>query len=271
MVALKKVKLDGLNKQAIDGYANEIALLKRLKGNPAIIQLYSAEVDYERKSILLVMELGEVDLNYVLRQQELLSSKQRSSGPGKSSLNMNFIRLTWQQMLTAVHSIHEERIIHSDLKPANFLFVRGALKLIDFGIAKAIEREDTTNVYRETLSGTLSYMSPEAIMDTSTNAKGVRVNKCGRPSDIWSLGCILYQMVYGKTPFADCHGIPQKVLAITNVNHEIPYPEGVDESAIDAMKQCLQRNPKLRPPIVGKNGLLNEHYFLHGKTKSNQH
>jgi serine/threonine-protein kinase TTK/MPS1 len=266
VVALKKVKLDGLNKQAIDGYANEIALLKRLKGNPAIIQLYSAEVDYERKSILLVMELGEVDLNYVLRQQELLSSKQKS-GPGRSSLNMNFIRLTWQQMLTAVHSIHEERIIHSDLKPANFLFVRGALKLIDFGIAKAIEREDTTNVYRETLSGTLSYMSPEAIMDTSTNAKGVRVNKCGRPSDIWSLGCILYQMVYGKTPFADCHGIPQKVLAITNVNHEIPFPGGVDESAIDAMKLCLQRNPKLRPPIVGKNGLLNDHCFLHGKTK----
>ena len=269
VVALKKVKLDGLNKQAIDGYANEIALLKRLKGNPAIIQLYSAEVDYERKSILLVMELGEVDLNYVLRQQELLSSKQKS-GPGRSSLNMNFIRLTWQQMLTAVHSIHEERIIHSDLKPANFLFVRGALKLIDFGIAKAIEREDTTNVYRETLSGTLSYMSPEAIMDTTTNAKGVRVNKCGRPSDIWSLGCILYQMVYGKTPFADCHGIPQKVLAITNVNHEILFPGGVDESAIDAMKLCLQRNPKLRPPIVGKNGLLNDHYFLHGKTKSNQ-
>jgi serine/threonine-protein kinase TTK/MPS1/adrenodoxin-NADP+ reductase len=189
VVALKKVKLDGLNKQAIDGYANEIALLNRLKGNPAIIQLYSSQVDLERKSIYLVMELGEVDLNYVLRQQELLSSKQGKGG--RSSLNMNFIRLTWQQMLSAVHSIHEERIVHSDLKPAvstpllccfyyqcgifsrddshtvicfciykNFLFVRGALKLIDFGIAKAIESHDTTNVYRETLSGTLSYMSP---------------------------------------------------------------------------------------------------------------
>lgn len=116
VVALKKVKLDGLSKQAIDGYANEIALLNRLKGNPAIIQLYSSEVDLERKSIYLVMELGEVDLNYVLRQQELLSSKQGRGG--RSSLNMNFIRLTWQQMLSAVHSIHEERIVHSDLKPA---------------------------------------------------------------------------------------------------------------------------------------------------------
>lgn len=116
VVALKKVRLDGLNKTAIEGYANEIALLNRLKGNQSIIQLYSSEVDYDRKSIFLVMELGEVDLNYVLRQQELISSSQE--GRGRSSLNMNFIRLTWQQMLTAVHAIHEERIIHSDLKPA---------------------------------------------------------------------------------------------------------------------------------------------------------
>jgi hypothetical protein len=134
VVALKKVKIDGLNKAAIDGYANEIALLKRLKGNPAIIQLYSAQVDLERKSILLVMELGEVDLNYVLRQQELLASKQHGRGAGRSSLNMNFIRLTWQQMLTAVHSIHEERIIHSDLKPAVRFWSASYSPLLDSSI-----------------------------------------------------------------------------------------------------------------------------------------
>ena len=75
-------------------------------------------------------------------------------------------------------------------------------------------------------------------------------------------------MVYGKTPFADCHGIPQKVLAITNVNHQIQFPDdGVDESAIDAMQVCLNRDPKQRPPIIGSNGLLNEHCFLHGGRK----
>lgn len=55
---------------------------------------------------------------------------------------------SWQEILQAVNTIHEERIVHSDLKPANFLFVKGSLKLIDFGIAKAI-MSDTTNIQRD--------------------------------------------------------------------------------------------------------------------------
>lgn len=51
-------------------------------------------------------------------------------------------------MLQAVHVIHEEKIVHSDLKPANFVLVKGQLKLIDFGIANAIAN-DTTNVQRD--------------------------------------------------------------------------------------------------------------------------
>jgi serine/threonine-protein kinase TTK/MPS1 len=52
------------------------------------------------------------------------------------------------QMLQAVQVIHEEKIVHSDLKPANFVLVRGQLKLIDFGIANAIAN-DTTNIQRD--------------------------------------------------------------------------------------------------------------------------
>ena len=51
-------------------------------------------------------------------------------------------------MLQAVHVIHEEKIVHSDLKPANFVIVKGQLKLIDFGIANAIAN-DTTNIQRD--------------------------------------------------------------------------------------------------------------------------
>lgn len=64
-----------------------------------------------------------------------------------------------------------------DLKPANFLFVRGTLKLIDFGIAKAIQSDETNHVYHEKQIGTLNYMSPEAISGTAPNKL-----RCGRVS-----------------------------------------------------------------------------------------
>jgi serine/threonine-protein kinase TTK/MPS1 len=123
-------------------------------------------------------------------------------------------------MLEAVQVLHEEKIVHSDLKPANFLLIEGALKLIDFGIANAIAN-DTTNIHREGQLGTANYMPPEAI--AATGSGGIR--KLGRASDVWSLGCILYQMVYGKTPFSDTLNVYQKLNLITNRNHTIPFPE----------------------------------------------
>ena len=74
-------------------------------------------------------------------------------------------------------------------------------------------------------------------------------------------------MIYGQTPFAKCQNMMQKYFAITKESHVIEFPGDVDEAAIDAMKLCLQRNPKLRGTIVGRNGLLNEHIFLHSKAR----
>ena len=68
-------------------------------------------------------------------------------------------------------------------------------------------------------------------------------------------------MCYSKTPFAEVQMFP-KLQAIVNPYHEIEYPETIDPAAIDAMKLCLRRKPEERAPIVGKNGLLNEHWFL---------
>lgn len=135
-------------------------------------------------------------------------------------------------MLEAVQVLHDEKIVHSDLKPANFLLVEGALKLIDFGIANAIAN-DTTNIHREGQLGTANYMPPEAI---ASNPGSGGLRKLGRASDVWSLGCILYQMVYGKTPFSDTLNVYQKLNLITNRNHKIPFAE-TTLSPLDVKKQ----------------------------------
>ncbi|KAG6377231.1 kinase-like protein [Boletus reticuloceps] len=254
--AIKRVSLDKADAETISGYMNEIGLLKRLEGNNRIIQLFDSEVKAGpgggKGHLMLVMECGEVDLAKLLQEQQ------------KEPLNMVWISYYWQQMLQAVHVIHEEKIVHSDLKPANFVLVRGQLKLIDFGIANAIAN-DTTNIQRDHQIGTVNYMSPEAI----ELPEGMRRLKVGRPSDVWSLGCILYQMVYGHPPFQHL-SVYQKMKAIPDLTHEIEFPEFSIPSVVNkigerkkldhlkrlvrgdvirGMRSCLARNPKERATI----------------------
>ena len=272
VLALKRIKLRGSEvDHSFAGYANEVALLQRLRGKENIVTLYAADVDRAAGSIHMVMEAGDADLATVLSQRRDAAARAAAAGDARArGDDGNFVRLTWQQMLEAVHTIHEERIVHGDLKPANFLFVQGRLKLIDFGIARAI-KNDTTNIYRDTQIGTLNYMSPEAIRDSGAGPRGAGPGaarkptmRVGRASDVWSLGCILYQMVYGKTPFGDLH-LYAKLQAITNPTHVIDFPPRgplATPDALACLAGCLAREPAHRPPIVDAARGLLSHAFL---------
>ncbi|BBN02271.1 serine/threonine-protein kinase TTK/MPS1 [Marchantia polymorpha subsp. ruderalis] len=254
--ALKKITLGGRDHSTARGFYQEIEYLERLRGKRHIVQLIDCEVTdgfvveetcgdekiQEDVCIYMVLEFGEIDLAGILskRRKEMLESNE--------PLDDNWIRFYWKHMLSAVKTIHDERIVHADLKPANFLLVKGELKLIDFGIAKAIQT-DTTHVVRDSQVGTLNYMSPEALIDNSKDEDG-RVFKCGRSSDIWSLGCILYQMVYGHTPFSHIRSMYRKIQAITSSNFSIEYPPIRDPWLLDVMKRCLTWDRHLRPDIA---------------------
>lgn len=152
-------------------------------------------------------------------------------------------------MLEAVQVVHDLKIVHSDLKPANFLLVEGSLKLIDFGIANAIAN-DTTNVHREGQLGTANYMSPEAISSNPT-AGGCR--KLGKPSDVWSLGCILYQMVYGRSPFSDVANVFQKLAVISNPDYQINFPLTI-RSPLHSRKAQLNPLPPATSQVQSTSG-----------------
>ena len=233
---MKKIKLTGQGTETAQGFRDEIALLKRLKGKDNIIQYVDSKIHEEAGLIHVVLECGDIDLAH------LLAKKARS---GKT-IDDNFIRHYWQQMLEAVHTVHEERIVHSDLKPANFLFVQGILKLIDFGIAKVINN-DTTHIERESQVGTLNYMSPESILSGNVQRGGQDI-KVGRPSDVWALGCILFQMAYGKTPFSHLRPL-QKLQVIPDARHKLEYPPLKNPLIVDVLKRCLDKNPRTRISI----------------------
>eukprot|EP00050_Salpingoeca_kvevrii_P001629 m.175160 g.175160 ORF g.175160 m.175160 type:complete len:1055 (-) comp10420_c0_seq19:47-3211(-) len=236
--ALKEVDLAKADEYAVKSYINEISVLQALQGEKNIVQLEAFEVNEQKHVIYIVMEIGSTDLQGML--------KQRRAATGERTIDENHIRLHWQQMLEAVHSIHKQRIIHTDLKPANFLNVDGALKLIDFGIAGKIQ-DDHTSIERESAFGTFNYMSPEAIT-AGTNSQGGKRLKVGPASDVWSLACILYLMVYGRTPFHHLQPY-QKLLAITNPQHEIEFKPLRNKALLDVLKRCLTRDPKQRPTI----------------------
>ncbi|CAO1617872.1 unnamed protein product [Sympodiomycopsis kandeliae] len=261
--AMKQVSLKKLEQSSRDELLQEAELLETLAqvddSDRYVLRYFGHK--HSGDTLKILMELGEMDFNTLLRTQHPLS---------RSALSEY-----WRQMLESVHFVHNAKLVHSDLKPANFLMVKGRVKLIDFGIAQKIPL-GTVHISRDVIVGTPNYMAPEAIQKARRGGHGVY--KAGKASDVWSLGCILYQMIYGRTPFAHISG-DRKLEVITNPKHSIAFPtqrtldentrdgesddradgvEEMDDILIDCVKSALVYDSTLRAKIPQ----LLEHAFV---------
>jgi serine/threonine-protein kinase ULK/ATG1 len=95
-----------------------------------------------------------------------------------------------KQLIRGYKYLHEHSVIHRDLKPANILIKDETYKIADFGFAKYYQEGAELDQIHQSLVGSPMYMCPEILNGSTYSTK----------SDVWSMGVIFYQMLYGKTP-----------------------------------------------------------------------
>jgi serine/threonine-protein kinase len=140
------------------------------------------------------------------------------------------------QVAEGLEGAHRKGIIHRDIKPANIMLIdKGQVKIMDFGLARLESAGDLTKT--STVMGTVAFMSPEQALGKKVDFR----------TDIWSFGCLLFEILAGQGPFqggheqavfqAIVHGDPQPIAAL---RHDIPV------KIEKILGKCLQKNPRNR-------------------------
>jgi len=211
-------------------------------------ELRTIEEVIPQDSLCIVMEKLDTDLRKM---------KQHFRG------RLGFTKKIWLQVLKGVTALHEAHIIYRDLKPDNVLCNHDAtkVKISDFGLASVgLEKP------RHDLAGTPAYLAPE-IVPKMMNGQDIEYTAA---VDAWTLGILLYELYFGKTPF-EARARSDLYKGIKSNKVQFPHYRDIPEAPFqmkDLIRKCLAKRPSDRPRVhdrdPGDKPLISSHPWLTG-------
>ncbi|XP_023608886.1 serine/threonine-protein kinase ULK3 isoform X6 [Myotis lucifugus] len=219
VVAIKCVAKKSLNKASVENLLTEIEILKGIR-HPHIVQL--KDFQWDSDNIYLIMEFcAGGDLSRFIHTRRILPEK--------------VARVFMQQIASALQFLHARNISHLDLKPQNILLSsleKPHLKLADFGFSQHMSPWDEKHVLR----GSPLYMAPEMVCQRQYDAR----------VDLWSVGVILYEALFGQPPFASRSFTELEEKIRSNRVIELPLRPQLSPDCQDLLRRLLERDPGRR-------------------------
>ena len=219
---MKQIDISKMNKVQREEALNEAKILSGLS-SPYIVAYHESFI--ENETLCIIMEYCENgDLSQLLKQRR-----------GKS-LDEPTVWKYFIEVCLALEYLHSKKILHRDIKTMNVFLSKGFhVRLGDLGVAKVLNQ---TSNFAHTMVGTPYYLSPELCQEKPYNDK----------SDIWSLGCVLYEMCCMRHPF-ESRNQAALIMKIIQGRYD-PVPNSCSKDIIDIITACLQKDYKKRPTVA---------------------
>ncbi|NXW40594.1 STK36 kinase, partial [Nyctiprogne leucopyga] len=214
VVALKFIPKVGRSEKELKNLQREIEIMRSLH-HPNIIQMLDS---FEtNKEVVVVTDYAEGELFQILEDDGSLPEDQ--------------VQTIAAQLVSALYYLHSHRILHRDMKPQNILLGKdGVVKLCDFGFARAMSIH---TMVLTSVKGTPLYMSPELVEEQPYD----------HTADLWSVGCILYELFVGTPPFYTS-SIFQLVSLI--VKDPVKWPTAISPVFKSFLQGLLMKDPRQR-------------------------